>query len=159
MNRHISYLYTLNLAGYAYYYSPVNIIIFPDKITIILSGVHCSYFKQCAFHLLDFLLLFHCKWSQLVTKLLLWQIESILKDLVFNLSMCHFVFQLSCPLFEEGRAHCFAAVCWLVSPQKLSSQRLHILNWNLVYRFIIRKSFKFNFWYNRTIFDSYAPWT
>lgn len=38
-----------------------------------------------------------------------------------------------------------------------SSQRLYLLNWNLVYRSIIIK--KFDFWYDRAILDSYATWT
>jgi hypothetical protein len=49
--------------------------------------------------------------------------------------------------FEEGRAYCFAAVCLLVSRfvgpssfRSFSLHWLHILKWNLVYRFIIRIS-------------------
>lgn len=60
--RHTSYTYTLNLAGFAYYLSLVNtcIIIFSDKITIILSRVRCNkivkfknqtYYKILKFYL------------------------------------------------------------------------------------------------------------
>jgi hypothetical protein len=73
------------------------------------------------------------------------------------------------PPFKEGRAYCFAAVCRLVcrsvgrsisSFWSFSLHWLHILKWNLIYRFIIRISRSSSaldtiepFW------QRYAPWT
>lgn len=41
MNRHISYMDTMNLVRFGYYHSVVNKIIFSDKIIIILSPLNC----------------------------------------------------------------------------------------------------------------------
>jgi hypothetical protein len=57
----------------------------------------------------------------------------VLKEIVHS--------SISMPLFEEGRAYCFVAVGRSTSSfRSFSSHWLHILKWNLVYRFIVRIS-------------------
>lgn len=67
------------------------------------------------------------------------------------------------PLQRRNWVYCFAAVCMQVSQSTKSfhsfySQRLHVLKWNLLYRFIVIISGQVWFWMRSSIFgQSYAP--